>query len=240
MHNNTSARWRRKYETQLYSSAVAILILLFITVALLIWIVGVAFALDDYEQRISQYEQTIVDLEEELYETGVYYEGKLAETKDDYEKQLRKFVNPIQYDRAAAPIYDVPLSEALQQHTYDMCRYYNIPEHYETLLAVMWQESNFVEDEISSTEDYGLMQINKVNHKYLRENLGIVDILDAEANIEAGTYIFSTLLTKYGDTDRVLMAYNMGESGAAAMWTKGNYKSAYTEAVRAKLNKLQK
>ena len=83
-------------------------------------------------------------------------------------------------------IYNVPLDDALQRYTYNLCVDYEIEEYYPLVLAVMWRESEFVPTIISKTNDYGLMQINKINHKWLSEELEITDFLDEEQNIHAG------------------------------------------------------
>lgn len=148
--------------------------------------------------------------------------------------EAKEVIEPIDYQRGAAALYDIELSEELQQYTYTMCSYYGVEGLYETVLAIMWQESSFVPTKVSKTDDYGLMQINKCNHEYLKENLGLVDMLDEFDNIEGGVYILSTLFEKYEDIDKVLMAYNMGPGGAASAWRRGHYTSAYSLSVREK------
>ena len=133
---------------------------------------------------------------------------------------------------AAEPeIYNIPLADDLQLYTYNLCEEYGITLHYPLVLAVMGHESRYDEKVISSTNDYGLMQINKVNHNWLREKLSITDFLDAKQNIHAGVYMLSTYLTKYDTVNEALMAYNMGEGGARKQWAAGNYKTAYTTKV---------
>jgi soluble lytic murein transglycosylase-like protein len=156
------------------------------------------------------------------------------------EETLHIIQSPITYERTAAPLYDIALSQELQTFTYDMCRLYGIEEHYELILAVMWHESNFDAAAISSTDDYGLMQINKCNHKEPREILGVVDFLDPESSITCGVHIFSNILRKYDDYNQVLMVYNMGQSGAARAWGRGIYKSVYSSEVLLKLEKIYK
>ena len=117
-------------------------------------------------------------------------------------------------DEAIPSIYNIGLSADLQVYTYTMCRKYDIVDYYPTFLAQMWHESRFDADVISKTNDYGLMQINKINHENLREVLGITDFLDAKQNIEAGAYTMSNLLHKYGDVNTALLCYNRGERGA--------------------------
>lgn len=178
------------------------------------------------------------DRAEVLEKRLVESEGKLL--KANWE--LERFTNPIQYERAAAPIYNIPLSEELQEYTYDMCRYYDVEDCYEVTLGLMWRESHFDADAVSSTDDYGIMQINKCNHSDLKEKLGIVDIMDPYQNIEGGIYIISTLVHKYEDTNKALMAYNMGSSGAAKHWVRGTYSSVYSRDIlsKAELIKLDK
>ncbi len=99
----------------------------------------------------------------------------------------------------------------------------------------MWRESEFVPTIISKTNDYGLMQINKINHKWLSDKLEIIDFLDEEQNIHAGVFMLSLYLHKYGDIDKVLMAYNMGENGAKKSWAAGTYTTNYTRTTRERL-----
>ena len=98
----------------------------------------------------------------------------------------------------------------------------------------MYAESSFRTDVVSDTDDYGLMQINSVNHEKLTENLGITDFTDPYQNIRAGVYILRGLFEKYDDAAKVLMAYNMGDYGASVLWDKGVYSTTYTNKVLAK------
>lgn len=179
---------------------------------------------DENNEKVKDLEQTIDSLNIQLSISN---------------ELLDRFINPIDYGVAAAPIYHIPLSAELQQYTYDTCVYYDIVEHYELILAMMWQESNFKTDLISSTDDYGIMQINICNHEYLRQTLGIVDFLDAEDSIESGIYIISGLLHKYDDVHKALMAYNMGNGGASKHWSRGNYTSAYSHAITSKIELIR-
>jgi len=136
-------------------------------------------------------------------------------------------------------IYDIPLDTELQSYTYDLCVEYGVEEHYPLMLAVMWHESNFNEKVVSRTNDYGLMQINKINHKWLSDKLGITDFLDAKQNIKAGVYMLSTYLLKYEDIDKALMAYNLGETGARRYWNAGKYTTKYVQLTLKRLEQLQ-
>ena len=142
---------------------------------------------------------------------------------------------PAEQEEEGPEIYNVPLDDALQRYTYNLCVDYEIEEYYPLVLAVMWRESEFVPTIISKTNDYGLMQINKVNHEWLSEKLEITDFLDEEQNIHAGVFMLSLYLHKYGDIDKALMAYNMGETGAKKRWDAGIYSTNYTRTTRERL-----
>lgn len=151
-----------------------------------------------------------------------------------------EIVETINEEVAQVPtIYDIPLDTELQRYTYDLCVEYGVEEYYPLMLAVMWHESNFNEKAVSRTNDYGLMQINKINHKWLSEKLGITDFLDAKQNIKAGVYMLSTYLLKYKDIDKALMAYNLGEAGARRYWKAGKYTTKYVQLTRKRLEQLQ-
>ena len=125
------------------------------------------------------------------------------------------------------------LSHDLQVHMQDMCEKYGVP--YALALAMADVESRFDPDAASRTNDYGLMQINKGNHDWLR-GLGM-DPMTYEGNIEAGVYMIGQHLEAYGDTEKALMAYNNGPSGARRLWEAGTYQTDYTRKVMAALEK---
>lgn len=118
--------------------------------------------------------------------------------------------------------------------TYDLqlimqayCEQYKVP--YALALAVADRESRFNPDAVSGTNDFGLMQINKINHGWLNEK-GI-DPLSYEGNIEAGVLMLSQAIEKYGDYELALMAYNCGDAGAKSLWDEGTYSTKYSRAV---------
>ena len=135
-----------------------------------------------------------------------------------------------------ARIYDIPLTEELQEYTFTLCEEYGVD--YEMVLALMNRESEYKAGVISKTGDYGIMQINKVNHKWLTEELEVTDFLDPEQNIRCGIYMLADLMKKYDDPHRVLMAYNMGERGAREYVAKGNTSSAYSWYIMQLRDKL--
>lgn len=129
---------------------------------------------------------------------------------------------------------DCVLPVELQEFTYYLCEAYYID--FEFVMALIYTESSFRTDVISGTNDYGLMQINKCNHKELSSALGITDFNEPYQNIRAGLFILRRLFEKYDEPSLVLMAYNMGEYGASTLWEKGVYETSYSIKV---LNKAE-
>lgn len=132
--------------------------------------------------------------------------------------------------------YDIPLEEELQKYTFEICLENNVD--YIMVLALMDQESDYTEKVISKTNDYGIMQINQVNHKWLEDKLGVEDFLDAKQNILAGVHMLKALTEKYEDTNKILMAYNKGENGAKKLWDKGIYSTEYSRNIQAMMAEI--
>lgn len=146
------------------------------------------------------------------------------------------FVMPHQFEVGVAkkptkiPVsYDIEIQEII----IDVAEEYGVEPS--LMLAIAEIESNGKPDAVGKTNDYGLMQINKINHKWLEEELGITDWFDARQNTEAACYIINWLRDTYEpcaeDTSCLLMAYNMGEDGARKLWDKGIYESKYSKKV---------
>lgn len=126
--------------------------------------------------------------------------------------------------------YDVPLDFEVQDYLFEQCEKYDVPV--ELVLAVINKESNFKANAISKTSDYGLMQINKVNHKWLKKQLGVTDFLDAKQNILCGVYILSGHLKSVdGDIHKALMQYQFGIAGAKRLWKKNIFTSKHSRSV---------
>lgn len=123
----------------------------------------------------------------------------------------------------------VNLDEATQRTVSEICEKYDLS--FALVMALIETESGFQANVKSRTNDYGLMQINKCNHKWLSETLGITDFLNPAQNVEAGCYILNGLFQKYEDVNVVLMAYNMGENNARKLWKQGIWSSKYTRKI---------
>ena len=122
-----------------------------------------------------------------------------------------------------------PMDANMQRQVYDIAKTYNLD--WSLLMAIIEQESRFVPDAISPTGDYGLMQINRINHSHLSVTLGIHDFLNPYDNVRAGAFMLRDLFDKYGDVHQVLMAYHMGETGASELWAQGIYETGYSRSV---------
>lgn len=133
--------------------------------------------------------------------------------------------------------YDCPLSERLQDYISEQCEDRNLPMP--LVLAVIEKESSFRADAVSRTNDYGLMQVNEVNHERFTNEYGITDFLDPYQNVFCGITILAEHYTRYGDVNMALMAYNLGASGARELWGIGIYSTDYTEQIRANMTKYK-
>ena len=124
---------------------------------------------------------------------------------------------------------DVPMDEDMQGFIHCLSYGYNI--EFPFVMALIEHESSFKEDVVSTSDDYGLMQINSINHEWLTETLGVTDFLDPYQNTRSGIFILRKLFEKYEDPAKVLMAYNMGETGARRLWEKGIYETDYSSSI---------
>lgn len=151
-------------------------------------------------------------------EVPVYKSNMLAETSEVF-------------------LYDVPLSDSLQRFIYEICADEGVPV---TLaLAMIEHESGFNPEVISSTDDYGLMQINTINHDWLEKKYRTADMLNPYQNVFCGITIIGSYLDKYEDYGQALMAYNMGNYGAQKAWDSGITSTPYSESILALMQKYE-
>ncbi len=158
--------------------------------------------------------------------------GLLAVGQQAVEFEKRQ-VSPVNFPEIEIeeekPTFPVDLADDLQHYTYSLCEENNVP--FELAVAVMSVESDFRTDIVSEGGDYGLMQINKVNHEWLSDKLGVTDFLEPKQNIQCGVYMLSALIEKYEEPHKVLMAYNIGEYGAKKYWKQGITSTNYSRKV---------
>ena len=171
--------------------------------------------------------------EENIYETIKTTISEIEFTLDKEGEIIPEYDIPLDKEEEIIPEYNIPLDKDIQKYLYDKCKEYNVP--YDLALGVIKVESNFnpslIHKNSNGSRDYGLFQINTINHKWLSEELGITDFLNPYQNIDAGVYMLSQLLKKYDDEHIVLMSYNMGEQAAKNLVNRGIYSSRYSRKV---------
>lgn len=129
---------------------------------------------------------------------------------------------------------DIPLSDHLQEFIYYVCKMYNID--YKLVLSIISIESGFNIDIISSNgHDYGLMQINKINHERLQNILSIgSDFLNPYSNVIAGCFMLNESLEGATSYNEMLMVYNLGKSGANKLFNQEIFSTSYVDKVKEK------
>ena len=141
----------------------------------------------------------------------------------------------------------INLSSDLQRYAYNMCKKYGV--NYETFLALMYTESKYNPNAVSSTNDYGICQINSSNHKYLRNVLGVTDFFNPYENIKAGVYWLARYYNSWGymkDSPEyeynVLNSYNFGTGAYYRYLDNGNspYSWHYAKKIISVKNDLIK
>lgn len=189
---------------------------------------------EQYRERCDSYSKQIIELTEQVQ--MLEYENSRMQQNKDQNTQLYFVPDDWTLDtKQAAKIYEsVPLDKDLQEYTWQLCVYLEIPECYETCLAIMWQETHFDPTLVSNTDDYGLMQINEINIYALRDTLGITDIMAIDQNICSGVYLFALNYKQFGNINDTLMAYNMGPTATRNCLANGTYSTAYSRSVISK------
>lgn len=155
------------------------------------------------------------------------------------EKELLETEEVQTNDENHAPIYYYVIDEGYeyymdkewQDYLYAKLKEYNREDLYSTMFALIYHESKFKPDTISSSNDYGLTQINKCNHKWLSKKLGITNFLDPYQSIDAGVFMFDYCLDKTNTLESALVKYNKGHASS-------NDSSKYSREVIEDKDKL--
>lgn len=126
------------------------------------------------------------------------------------------------------------LADEYQDYTYEMCEKYGIADYYDLILIQMCCESSYNLHAVGASRYYGLMQISSASFSRLQAALGLTDIREPHQNIEAGVYLMSCLIQKYGDAQMALVCYHRGESAARRGIRSDSY-SAKIVAMQATL-----
>lgn len=179
--------------------------------------------------ELEEISNEIVELQDE--------QARIDILTDEHAERINRILAEYEAEKTSY-LYDIPLSEDLQKYTYELCRAYEVD--YETVLAIMQIESYYT-NVVSAGGDYGLCQINKVNHEWLYENYGLDDMLDEHQNIKACVVMLNDIQqNEYFDTpEKVLMAYNMGQGGAKKAIENGVTETNYTKKVYNAIETLE-
>ena len=198
--------------------------LLFITAFTATQTVINAVQINRLTNTVEAFEPVVIQYVQELEESeDITEESEEPESVSEEESEEVTSVVEI-----LPPRIDCRLDDATQQMILERCEELDLD--FAFVMAVIFRESSFKAN-ADSGSSVGLMQINRVNHDWLSKELGITDFFDPEQNVKAGTYMLRQLFEKYEDAGMVLMAYNMGESGARKLWNKGIYVTDYAESV---------
>lgn len=228
----------------------------------LIVIIVMSISFMNQQKQISSLQQNYADIKTEYGEViasytklSIEYAGLRAEIKDKEipEKQsaeIEEDINNIlieednnniltdtlvQYSSDPSGFTynsDIPLSEDIQKYAYNKCQESGID--YPVFLGLMRKESTFNPEAVSKTNDYGLCQINKGNHKLMREIFGSDwDPLNPYDNIDASIFILSECIKDYNCENYhiLLMNYNMGHGNAVECFNNGIYSSNYSRTI---------
>lgn len=138
---------------------------------------------------------------------------------------------------------DVPLNEKIQKYMYEKCQEFDFD--YDVLLALAWKESHYQTRLVSSTNDIGLLQINKNNQKWVNQMAGReLNLYDPYDNIFASLLILDSYRSewiKQGIPEDKLMqytlnSYNMGVTG----YKRAGYPSrSYDRDIQRKADEIK-
>ena len=225
-------------------------ILCFLMAAVLI---ALTISFTNQQKQISTLQQNYTDIKNEYSEViesytklSIEYAKLRAELKDKemIEKQSIEFEEGnniiltdtlVRYSNESSGFkynQDIPLSEDIQKYAYNKCQESGID--YSIFLGLMRKESSFNPEAVSKTNDYGLCQINKFNHNWMREVFGSDwDPMNPYDSIDASIFMLSEYAKDYNcDNYHVLlMNYNMGHDNAVECFNSGIYSSKYSRAI---------
>src|SRR5690606_4352797 len=115
---------------------------------------------------------------------------------------------------------DIPLDLDFRNFIYEQSTQANFS--YELILAIMYVESRFDKDAISSTNDHGICQLNSTTWNWIKTQINVDDPYNEYHSVSACIYYLSYLRDKILDRyprvsdeqlfDMLVSAYNTGET----------------------------
>ena len=131
--------------------------------------------------------------------------------------------------------------EVVQVYLWCLCEQRDID--YYMVVALIERESGYKWDASGDGgNSVGYMQIGERWHKDRMLEEGVEDLLNPYGNIRVGLNFLQYLNKKYLDNSGancVLMAYNMGESGARSLWREGIYSTEYSREVLKRADEIR-
>jgi len=133
----------------------------------------------------------------------------------------------------------VPMPQEHQAYLYKLSQERGLD--FKKTLATVQHESSFDADVISSTNDYGYFQINRVNHAHLSNTLNVSNnALDPFININMGTYMLGDLYDHFKEKGlqgealdiAVWGSYNRGLGGYQKYGAPTQYVEGMKEAIQ--------
>ena len=148
-----------------------------------------------------------------------------------YESGFRYYEIPKEYTKGDFP-------EIVQSYLWSQCKERGLD--YYIVVALIERESGYNPNITGDSGDSkGYMQIQEKWHKWRMDAEGVTDLYSPYGNIKVGLHLLSDLYIKYGDWSKVLMCYNMGQSGAKRYWDKGIYSSAYSRGILERAQEIK-
>lgn len=150
---------------------------------------------------------------------GVFTVGEAEAAEFEQPEECRTYAAPVPEE--CRTYFDVPLSEDLQNHIFQLCEENGIDPA--IIVAMCFRESAFDASAIGDNgQAFGMMQIQPKWHSKRMDKLGCTDLLDPFQNVTVGVDYLCELLNRYdGDMAKALTAYNRGHySGTVTQYAK--------------------
>lgn len=128
---------------------------------------------------------------------------------------------------------DIPLEAETQWAIFEACEY--DPGLFSLVMAIAEHESEFQPDlQGDNGQSIGMMQINTKWHTGRMEALGVTDLTDPVQCAAVAIDYLQELESRYGfepESEALLMAYNMGPSGARKALNEGRTSTDYSREI---------
>ena len=164
--------------------------------------------------------------------------AKADDIPEEPKEEVVTVTTSIDNDAVLEVVEEKPTSEeVIDEYIRDICTMYDNVEP-ELVMSVVWHESRYNPNVISSANCVGLMQISPFWHKSRAYELGVESLFDPKGNILVGVDYLSELIKQYEDVRLALMLYNMDHDKALELYNKGEI-SYYAKSVLERAEMLK-